>query len=116
MALFTLADCLFPNLHEGKLGMNLQESERLDSSWSGETRDVMAELDEEASTFALALQAEMDRQGLTQDALAEKVGVGQSAISNMLLRQCRPQRRTIERFAEALRIPVESLWPGFKNS
>jgi len=51
---------------------------------------------------------------MTQEALAAKLGVGQPAISNMLNRQCRPQRRTVLRLAQALGISPEELWPGFQ--
>jgi transcriptional regulator with XRE-family HTH domain len=49
----------------------------------------------------------------TQEMLAEKAGVGQPAISNMLNRQCRPQRRTIQKFAAVLGVSPDELWPGF---
>lgn len=49
---------------------------------------------------------------MTQDQLAEKIGVGQPAISMMLKRQCRPQKRTVQRLAEALGVAAEELWPG----
>jgi len=113
MALFTLSDCLFPHLHKGKLGLDLEESEQMGASNSGKMRVAIEELDQEEATFAERLKQEMDRLGLTQETLAAKVGVGQSAISNMLLRQCRPQQKTIFRFAEALGVPPESLWPSF---
>lgn len=116
MALFTLADCLFPNLHEGKLGLDLEESEEMGASYSDEMRAAIKELDQEEVTFAERLKLEMDRLGLTQETLAEKVGVGQSAISNMLLRQCRPQRKTILRFADALGVSPDSLWPTFSDT
>jgi transcriptional regulator with XRE-family HTH domain len=54
----------------------------------------------------------MDKAGLTQEQLAEKIGVGQPAISMMLKRQCRPQKRTVQRLAEALGVAAEELWPG----
>ena len=49
---------------------------------------------------------------MTQEQLAAKIGVGQPAISNMLNRQCRPQRRTVKRLATALDVSPEDLWPG----
>jgi len=47
--------------------------------------------------------------------LAEKIGVGQPAISMMLQRQCRPQKRTVMRIAEALGVSAEELWPNTKE-
>lgn len=116
MALFTLADCLFPNPHEGKLSLDLEESEKMGASYSDEMRAAIEELDQEEATFAERLKQEMDRLGLTQETLAEKVGVGQSAISNMLQRQCRPQRNTILRFADALEVAPDLLWPSFNEN
>jgi len=52
---------------------------------------------------------------MTQEELAEKTGVGQPAISNMLNRQCRPQHRTVRRFADALGISPEELWPPLRS-
>ncbi len=113
MALFTLADALFPNFHEGKLGMDLARSEQLGAQFSNETKDVVEQMDAEEANFAERLRKHMDEQNLTQIALAEKVGLGQPAISNMLNRQCRPQRQTVLRFAQALNVQPDELWPGF---
>jgi lambda repressor-like predicted transcriptional regulator len=41
---------------------------------------------------------------------AALVGVGQSALSMMLKRQCRPQERTVQRLAEGLGVAAEELW------
>jgi ribosome-binding protein aMBF1 (putative translation factor) len=68
-------------------------------------------LDEQEATFAERLRRAMEAKGCTQEELAAKVGVRQSAISNMLNRQCRPQTRTVLRLAEALEMPTEELWP-----
>ena len=111
--LFTLADALFPNADEGRLGMDLEQSEQRGAGISDEMRHALEELDREEETFAERLRAVMEQRGLNQEALAEKVGIGQPAISNMLNRQCRPQRRTVLRFAEALDVSPEELWPGF---
>jgi lambda repressor-like predicted transcriptional regulator len=111
--LFTLADALFPNRHEGRLGMDLEESEQLGADFSDEMRQAVEELDREEETFAKRLRAVMEQRGLNQEALAAKLGIGQPAISNMLKRQCRPQRRTVLRFAEVLEVSPEELWPGF---
>ena len=112
MTLFTLADCLFPNFHNGELGMELEESERMGAEYSDEMRQDIEVLDSEEASFADRLKQQMTAKGLTQEALAELVGVHQSAISNMLNRQCRPQQRTIERFATALGVERSELWPG----
>ena len=114
MTLVTLVDALFPHPHEGKVGLDLEESERMGSEHSEETRGAIAELDREEANFAENLQRIMEDRRMTQEELAAKAGVGQPAISNMLARQCRPQRRTVLRFAEVLGVPAEELWPGIK--
>jgi lambda repressor-like predicted transcriptional regulator len=113
MTLFTLADSLFPDPHESRLGMNLDESERVDASSSEEMRQALDEMDKEEEMFAERLRAIMEEKGLTQTQLAESLKIGQSAISNMLHRQCRPQRRTVLRIAEALGVDPGDLWPAW---
>ena len=44
---------------------------------------------------------------------AAAIGVGQPAISMVLTRNCRPQRRTVEKIAKALDVSAEEVWPGF---
>lgn len=113
LAIATLADALFPNPHEGLLGLDLCESEQMGASVSEETRQALDEMDQEEAIFADRLSSLMKSRGISQVKLAEMSGVGQPAISNMLKRQCRPQRRTVQRFADALGVPPEALWPGF---
>ena len=69
------------------------------------------ELDREEATFAETLRRHMEEKGVTQEQLANSAGISQPAISNMLNRKCRPQRRTIEKFAEALGVSALELWP-----
>ena len=72
-------------------------------------------LDQEEATFASLLQEALGAKAFTQTALAQAIGVHQSAISMMLSRKCRPQRRTVERIAAALGVDPSSLWPSFKG-
>jgi transcriptional regulator with XRE-family HTH domain len=65
---------------------------------------------EEEQTFAQRLSAFLTEKEMTQEQLASAIGVGQSAISNMLNRQCRPQRKTVARIAAALGIEPAELW------
>ncbi len=51
----------------------------------------------------------------TQNELAAKVGIGQPAVSMMLNRACRPQRKTVIRFAEVLEVAPQDLWPGIQQ-
>lgn len=115
MTLFTLAEALFPSRHEGKLGVDLAESERLDAEQSEEMRAAVRCLDEEEAAFSKLVRQAMKERGMTQTQLAEKLGIGQPAVSNILNRKARPQRRTVQRFAEALGMTPEALWPGFDS-
>lgn len=115
MAIHTLADALCPHLHEGRLGVDLEQSETMGAQQSEAMRQALEELDTEEAVFADRLSAIMAERGINQTKLAEMTGVGQPAISNMLVRHCRPQRRTVLRFANALGISPSELWPGFSG-
>jgi len=62
--------------------------------------------------FVERVQSLMDQKGLSQVELANRMGVTQPAVSNLLKRHGRPQRRTIARIAEALNVHPKELWPG----
>jgi len=111
MAIHTIVDALNPRLFQGQWGMDLAESETLGAEFSPEMDQAIQEMDLEEKIFAERLASIMEKKGLTQAELAAKIGVGQPAISNMLSRQCRPQKRTIQRLAEALNVKAEELWP-----
>lgn len=70
------------------------------------------ELLAEEKAFANRVRKTMKARGITQEQLAERIGVSQPAISNILNRKSRPQRKTISRIAEALEVTPEQLWPG----
>src|SRR5205807_6174384 len=75
-------------------------------------RELRAGLEQAEAAFAATLARLLAERQLTQAQLAERIGVGQSAISMLLKRRCRPQRRTLGKLAEALGVPVDVLWPG----
>ena len=110
-ALLTIAEALFPSRHNGELGVDLEESERI--ATHAELRSTLEQMNREEASFADRLSVLMDARGMTQGDLAEAIGVGQPAISMMLARTCRPQRRTVEKLAQALKVSPEQLWPGF---
>jgi DNA-binding phage protein len=112
LAAMTLADVLFPNLFEGQIGSDLEECEAQGAQYSLETKETLERMDREEATFAERLRSIMQERGITQVQLAEKIGVGQSAIAMMLQRECRPQRRTVARMAEAFGVSLDLLWPG----
>jgi predicted XRE-type DNA-binding protein len=112
----TLADILFPRGDDcgrlqGAPGVDLEEAEQQRAEHRPKVRQAVEAKDQEEATFADRLRALMEERQLTQAQLAEKIGVGQSAISMMLNRQCRPQRRTIDKLAAALEVPPDELWP-----
>src|SRR5262245_61127473 len=108
-----LAEILFPSGDpKGAPGLDLVEAEAIAPSIDPETKDIIARMDEEESFFTHRMRELMAAKGLTQAELAAKVGIGQSAISMMLNRACRPQRKTVLRFAQALGVPAEELWRG----
>lgn len=112
----TLADILFPNTHEGDkmLGLDLLEAEKM-ARQNPESNQVLSVMDEEESFFASRLAKIMTDQNVTQVELASRIGVGQPAISMMLARSCRPQKRTIAKLAEALGVTSADLWPSFSE-
>ena len=108
-----IAEILFPNSDTGGLpGLDLEEVERLAPLTNPEAATVLAEMDREEASFAERLQRLMSEQDVTQAQLAAKIGVGQPAISMMLNRVCRPQRKTVEKIATALNVAPEELWPS----
>jgi len=113
MAIATLADALLPGLDKGQLGVDLEQSERDEAAEDPQLGQMLRRMDAEEAAFAERLRSLMAQRHITQEQLAARIGVGQPAISNMLNRQCRPQRRTVLRLAEALEVEPAELWPEF---
>jgi lambda repressor-like predicted transcriptional regulator len=108
-AVFTIVEALFPNLAVDFLAT----CEAIHHSPPAvAVRDAMRA---EEESFAKNVQEIMKQRDLTQDALARLAGVGQSAISNMLNRHSRPQKRTVVKIAGALGVEPSRLWPGIEN-
>lgn len=111
-----LAEILFPNADtQGLPGLDLVEAETIAKEINPEAKDVLAKMDSEEAVFADRLRNAMNAKGLTQSRLAEAIGVGQPAISMMLQRDCRPQKRTVIKLAEALGVAPDELWPNLKD-
>ena len=53
----------------------------------------------------------MRERRLTQADLAQRAGLSQPAISMMLARKYRPQRRTVRLLAQVLGVAESELWP-----
>ena len=62
-------------------------------------KDVLARMDLEEAAFAMRLRELMDAKGLTQAQLAERVGIGQPAISMMLASRQPPPMVPTARFS-----------------
>jgi transcriptional regulator with XRE-family HTH domain len=105
-AMHTILEALFPSLAVDVLE-SVNRMRPLPESQAYEK-----EMDAQEETFADRLKTTMLTKGWSQEKLAERTGVGQPAISNMLNRQSRPQTRTVIRLAEALGVSPEELWPG----
>jgi len=75
-------------------------------------KEAQQRMEEEERAFAANLTRLLEERNLSQAELARRVGVGPSAISMMLSRRCRPQRRTVEKIAQALGVEFQELWPG----
>lgn len=113
MALATIADALSLNPHKGRYGMGLLESEAEAAECNDELKATIVQMDAEEESFSDRLEAEMNRLGMTQAELAQKIGIGQPAISNIINRDSRPQRKTVEKIAAALNLPPADLWASF---
>ena len=111
-----LAEMLFPNGDDaGSPGLDLDEAEEMAKAQSPENAIAIDELDREEELFAVRLKEAMTSAGTTQATLAAKIGVGQPAISMMLSRNCRPQRSTVQKIADALSISPDTLWPSWNE-
>src|SRR5207249_185200 len=77
-------------------------------------KEVLERMDAEEASFAQRLREVMAEKGLKQEELAARVGIGQPAIAMMLKRTCRPQKKTILRFATAIGVSPEALWPAVR--
>ncbi|MCU0703749.1 MAG: helix-turn-helix transcriptional regulator [Fimbriiglobus sp.] len=108
-----LAEILFPNADpSGAIGLDLAEAEAIAFAADPSAGPILKHMDRQEATFAERLREAMEAKGVTQSELAAKIGVGQPAVSMMLQRACRPQRKTVEKIAAALGVPAAELWPS----
>ncbi len=103
----TISEALFPSPSH--------DLEELEKKAAPQDKTILDRMDHEEATFAERLAILMEKRNMTQEELGAAIDVGQSAISMMLARDCRPQRRTVEKLARALRVSPEELWPGVKG-
>ncbi|MCG8408270.1 MAG: helix-turn-helix domain-containing protein [Phycisphaerales bacterium] len=107
----TLIEALFPISHKGELGIDIEELREVGCKELDDFKPSIESHDKQEQIFAERLKDIMESNGITQSDLAEKISVQQPAISMMLNRKCRPQKRTIEKIATALNVSPEELWP-----
>ena len=112
MAKHTIWEVLFPERHDA--GVTIEHLDECAITEQADGDASKGELESEEEQFAARLQACMEAARTTQGDLASRAGVGQPAISMMLKRNCRPQRRTIIKLAEALGVSPNELWGDFK--
>ncbi len=108
MAYHTVAEILFSERSDA--GTTLEELDECAAALQSDGPSAKAALEAQEESFAQRLRSRMQSSGLTQAELAARAGVGQPAISMMLRRECRPQRRTVHKLAEALGVKPEALW------
>ena len=75
-------------------------------------REAHERMEEEERQFAANLARFLEEKAIGQAELAQRLGLGPSAISMMLSRRVRPQRRTVQKIAQILGVELRELWPG----
>ncbi len=114
-ALATIADVLFSNPDDGnEFTQNSAASEAVVAAeYASPGREVQNMYCQEAA-FADRLRELMTVKCVTQQELSDRVGCSQPAISQMLNRKRRPQKKTILKLAEALQVQPHELWPDLE--
>lgn len=105
MAVATMIEALFD--HNSFFGIDLEREENR----TKEAAAILREMRDEEAEFAERVSKLMAEKGIKQEELAQAIGVQQPAVSMLLSRNSRPQRRTVQRIAEALGVSTEELWP-----
>jgi lambda repressor-like predicted transcriptional regulator len=111
MACATISEALFPWRYDGHLGVDLEDEERSAAEHGKDSEPVYADMNKQEKHFSERVQAIMTERGMTQADLAKACGIGQPAVSNLLSRGSRPQRRTVEKIAGALGVTPSEIWP-----
>ncbi|MFY9255113.1 MAG: helix-turn-helix transcriptional regulator [Fuerstiella sp.] len=101
---------------EGRFGMDLARSEELAASNFPALAYQVGRMNLQESEFADRLRHLMKTKHITQKELAARIDCTQPAISQMLNRKCRPQRKTLNKIATALAVDVRELWPDLEVS
>lgn len=121
-AFVTIADALHlkPEEGHGSYGLDFRKSQaeiatkHPDPAWRPIVADRHAEMDSQEATFADRVKVILQQKNITQEELAERIECTQSAISKLLARKSRPQRKTILKMATALNVEPTALWPDLE--
>jgi transcriptional regulator with XRE-family HTH domain len=99
---------------EGRYGMGIARSEEGAAQRFPVLTYEVNRMDSQEALFADRLRQIMKDKNITQQQLAERIECSQPAISQMLNRKCRPQRKTLDKIASALSVDVVELWPDLE--
>jgi transcriptional regulator with XRE-family HTH domain len=114
-ALTKIADVLRLNADEAvAYGQELEESARNEGAAVAGLGREFQKMDCQEAAFADRLRELMTLKCVTQEDLSNRVGCSQPAISQMLNRKRRPQKKTILRLADALQVQPQELWPDIE--
>ena len=105
----TLLEALFPTSHNGSLGADLMDLEDEMREQAG--GEIISQMNTEELAFGERVKNALIDKQMTQQDLADAIGVGQPAVSMMLNREARPQQRTVQKIADALGMHYDDLWP-----
>ena len=111
-AVVTIVDALFP----GRMEDVADRIRTHFSMQSSEAREARIEMEDEEQLFTDRVAQCMKKANVTQAVLAKKVGIGQPAVSMLLNRKCRPQKRTVRKIAKALGVQADYLWPNIDGT
>ncbi|WP_417730838.1 helix-turn-helix domain-containing protein [Rosistilla oblonga] len=121
-AFATIADALHlkPTEGHGAYGLDFRKSQveiatkHPDPAWRPIIADRQKQMDSQEATFAGRVKAILQQKNITQEELAQRIDCTQSAVSKMLNRKSRPQRKTILKMAIALNVEPTQLWPDLE--
>ena len=110
----TIYETLEAEGQRGARGVSLRGLQARAFGQSPDADRMSQQMDSQEEQFARKLRELMKAKGLTQVELARRSDCTQPAISQMLSRGCRPQKRTIFKLAEALGVAPTDLWPDLE--
>lgn len=75
-----------------------------------EAASARSSIAQEQERFSAAVRQKMSDLGLTEEKLAQAIGVTPTALANILGRHCRPQRKTVIAISSALGVQPAEIW------